>query len=431
MNRMKWMALVFVGLALFARKAFAFEGDFGASLDSSTFLSTGVVDTSDESQYKAAIWGELFQSLDKGGSLDLTAQGSYRYTAERPYIIDLDLFRFTGLFSAALGDGTAIELKAGRFNFSDSTRLILDQTLDGVQITMLFSGFQIKLAGAYSGFLLNPSSNVRVSADDFQDVNNNSVFFGPKRAIAQVMIGSEAFGLEGLAQFDMRGSGAGEIINTQYVGISGVPRLSPNFYLDYNITGSYGQSTVGSKTVNIISALGGFGLRFYAEGLAASRAHAHVTYASGFTPIVLLLNNFSVDNFRPITPPTIGLAFSPQLANILFADVGYSFRPFFGSPSSLLSNIEPLVGARFYFRDPVPQLISGSPANIVVNDLNPSSTALYLGTEIEAGLRARLFSDLGLSVRGGAFLPSTGGSNAFTANRGIGYVLKIEASASL
>jgi hypothetical protein len=33
----------------------------------------------------------------------------------------------------------------------------------------------------------------------------------------------------------MRGSGAGEIINTQYLGISGVPRLSPNFYLDYNL----------------------------------------------------------------------------------------------------------------------------------------------------------------------------------------------------
>jgi hypothetical protein len=54
-----------------------------------------------------------------------------------------------------------------------------------------------------------------------------------------------------------------------------------------------------------------------------------------------------------------------------------------------------------------------------------------LGTEVEAGIRARLFSDVGLSVRGGAFLPSAGGSNAFTSNRGIGFVLKIEASAAL
>jgi hypothetical protein len=423
MNRMKWMALVFVGLTLVAGRAFAFDADFGATLDTSTFLSSGVVDSGDASQYKAAIWGELFQSLDRGGSLDLTAQGSYRYTAERPYIFDLDLLRFTGLFSAALGDGTAIELKAGRFNFRDTTGLILDQTLDGAQVTFLFSGFQIKLAGAYSGFLLNPSSNVRISADDLQDVNDNSVFFGPKRVIAQAMIGSEGFGLEGLAQFDLRGSGAGELINTQYLGISGVPRLSPNFYLDYNLTGSYGQSTLGSKTVNIISALGGFGLRFYAEELAASRAHAKVTYASGFTPVVLLLNNFSVDNFRPITPPTIGLVVSPQLANILFADVGFSFRPFFGNSSSLLSNIEPLVNARFFFRDPVPQLVSGAPANGGAADLNPGSTALYLGTEIEAGIRARLFSDLGVSVRGGAFVPSSGGSTSF--------VLKIEASASL
>jgi hypothetical protein len=430
MNRMKLMVFVFAGLALMAGSAFAIDADFGLTLDTSTFLSTGVVDTGSVSQYRAAVWGELFQSMDKGGSLDLTAQGSYRYTSARPYIFDLDLFRFTGLFSAALGDGTAVELKAGRLNFSDATRLILDQTLDGLQINLLFSGFQIQLAGAYSGLLLNPSSNVRVSADDYKEASDNSVFFGPKRLIAQALIGSRGFALQALAQFDMRGTG-GEIINTQYLGISGLPRLSPNFYLDYNLTGSYGQSTAGTKTVNIISALAGFGLRFYAEELAALRAHAQASYASGFTPIVLLLNNFSVDDFRPITQPQTGLVFSPRLANLLYADVGFSFRPFFGNSSSILSNIEPLVAARFYFRDPLPVVLTGSPATILVNDLNPSSTALYLGTEIEAGIKARLFSDLGLSVRGGAFVPSAGGSNAFTSARGIGYVLKIEASASL
>jgi len=431
MNPMKSMLLVLAGLVLIAGSAFAFEGDFGVTLDSSSVLSSGVVDTSAESEYRAAVWGELFQASDKGGSLDLTAQGSYRYTAERPYIFDLDLFRFTGLFSAALGEGTAVELKAGRFNFSDATKLILDQTLDGVQISLLFSGFQIRLAGAYSGFILNPSSNVRVSGLDWSEVNDNSVFFGPKRIIAQAFLGSDGFALQALAQFDMRGETASEIVNTQYLGITGVPRLSPNLYLDYNLTASYGQSIKGNNTTNLISALGSFGFRFYAEALAASRAHAKVTYATGFTPVVLLLNNFSVEDFRPITQPTIGLAFSPRLANLLYLDVGYSFRPFFNNSSTILSNIEPLVGARVFFRDPVPLLVSGTPADILVNDLNPSSTALYLGTEIEAGVLARIFSDLGLSVKGGVFLPSAGGSNAFTSNRGTGFVLKIEASAAM
>jgi hypothetical protein len=428
MNRMKSMLFVLAGLALIAGSAFAFDGDFGLTLDTSTFLSSGVVDTGSVSQYRAAVWGELFQSMDKGGSLDLTAQGSYRYTAERPYIVDLDLLRFTGLFSAVMGEGTAVELKAGRFNFSDATKLILDQTLDGVQVSLLFSGFQIRLAGAYSGFLLNPSSNVRISADDRLEVTDNSVFFGPKRLVAQALIGSDGFALQALAQFDMRGDTGGEIINTQYLGIAGTPRLSPNFYLDYNLTASYGQSTVGSKTTNLISALGGIGVRFYAEKLAASRAHARVTYATGFTPVVLLLEDFSVEDFRPISQPTIGLAFSPRLANLLYLDVGYSFRPFFSNPSSILSNIQPLVGARVFFRDPVPFLVSGTPADILVNDLNPSSTALYLGTEIEAGVLARIFSDLGLSVKGGVFVPN---SAAFTSNRGIGFVLKIEASAAM
>jgi hypothetical protein len=430
MNPLKSMVLIVAvaGLSLITGSAFALQGDFGVTLDTSTMLSSGVVDTSAESVYRAAAWGELFQNLAKGGSLDLTAQGSYRYTAERPYIFDLDLLRFTGLFSAALGEGTAVELKAGRFNFSDATKLILDQTMDGLQISLLFSGFQVRFAGAYSGFVLNPSSNVRISADDWLEVNDNSVFFGPKRLVAQAMVGSDSFALQALAQFDMRGDSGTEIVNTQYLGIVGTPRLSPNFYMDYNFTASYGQSTIGNKTTNLISALGGFGFRFYAENLAASQAHARVTYATGFTPIVLLLNNFSLEDFRPITQPTIGLAFSPRLANLLYVDVGYSFRPFFKNPSSSLSNIEPLVGALVFFRDPVPLLVSGTPADILVNDLNPSSNALYLGTEIDAGVMARIFSDLGLSVKGGVFVPN---SSAFTSNRGIGFVLKIEASAAM
>ena len=419
------------GLALVAAGAFALDVDYGVTLDTSTFLSSGVIDTTYYSQYKAAIWGELFQATDNGGSLDLIGQASYRYTAQRPYIVDLDLLRFTGLFPQALGAGTALELKAGRLNFSDATKLILDQTLDGVQVSFQFSGFQIRLAGAYSGLILNPSSNVRISAEDWSEANDNSVFFGPKRLITQAFIGSDGFAVQALAQFDMRGATAGETINTQYLGIVGVPRLTPNLYLDYHLTASYGQSTVSGSTTNIISALTGLGLRFYAEQLADSRAYAKVTYATGFTPVVLLLNNLSVDNFRPISQPTIGLAFSPPLANLLYLDLGYSFRPFSGNPSAILSNIEPLAGARVYFRDPIPYLVSGMPADILVNDLNPGSTALYLGTEITAGVMARLFSDLGLSVVGGIFVPSTGGSAAFTSNRGIGYVLKIDLSAAI
>jgi hypothetical protein len=424
---MKPLVLIVAALVLMGGSVFAMEGDFGLTLDTSTLVSSGVVDVSGESQYRAAAWGQLFQATDKGGSLDLTGQLSYRYTASRPYIVDLDLLRFTGLFSAAMGEGTAIELKAGRFAFSDVTKLILDQTMDGLQVTMLFSGFQVRLAGAYTGLLLNPSSNVRISADDWVEVTDNSVFFGPKRVVAQAMIGSEGFAQQALAQFDLRGNTGSEIINTQYLGIAGTPRLSPNFYLDYNLTASYGQSTTGSKTTNIISLLGGLGVQFYAEELAASRAHARVTYATGFTPLVLLVQDFSVDNFRPISQPTLGLAFSPRLENLLYLDVGYSFRPFFKSSSDILSNIQPLVGARVFFRDPVPFLATGSAANILVNG-NPNSTELYLGTEIEAGIVARIFSDLGLSVKGGVFVPNNA---AFTSNRGIGFVLKIEASAAL
>jgi len=430
---MKRFVVLLAVLAVSCGGLFA-DADFGVAIDTSTFLSSGVVDTTYYSQYKGALWGELSQQTSKGGSLDLIAQASYRYTAERPYIFDLDLLRFKGLFSAAFGEGTAVELTAGRFEFNDTTRLILDQTLDGVQVSFQFTNFQVRLAGAYSGLILNPSSNVRISADDISETNDNAVFFGPKRIITQVFLGSDGLGLEGLAQFDLRGAGATELINTQYLGIVGVPLLFPGLYLDYNLTASYGQSTISSKTTDILSALAGFGFRVYAEQLASSRAHLKVMYATGFTPLVLLLNNLSLDNFRPITQPTLGLAFSPPLANLLYADFGYSFRPFAGNPSTTLANIEPLVEALVFFRDPLPLLLGGTAAsfpNVVLTDMNPGSNALYLGTEIDAGVAARLLSDFGATVTGGVFVPSTGPSAAFTSNRGLGYVLKIDISAAM
>jgi hypothetical protein len=93
-----------------------------------------------------------------------------------------------------------------------------------------------------------------------------------------------------------------------------------------------------------------------------------------------------------------------------------------------LSNIEPLAGIRVYFRDPIPLLASGAAADVLVRDIDLNSNALYLGTEIEAGVLARVFSDLGLSARGAVFIPN---SDAFTSDRGLGFVLKLEASVAM
>jgi hypothetical protein len=106
---MKRLALIVAVLALVGGSVFAMEGDYGLTLDTLTLVNSGVVDVSGESQYRAAAWGQLFQATDKGGSLDLTGQLSYRYTASRPYIVDLDLLRFTGLFAAEIGRASCRE----------------------------------------------------------------------------------------------------------------------------------------------------------------------------------------------------------------------------------------------------------------------------------------------------------------------------------
>jgi hypothetical protein len=70
-------------------------------------------------------------------------------------------------------------------------------------------------------------------------------------------------------------------------------------------------------------------------------------------------------------------------------------------------------------------------SDITLDYVDPNSDGMYLGTEIEASLVARIFSDLGLSLRTGVFLPGTGGFGVFTSEREPEFLVKVEISSSL
>jgi hypothetical protein len=269
-----------------------------------------------------------------------------------------------------------------------------------------------------------------VSADDLLEVDDDSTFFGPGRVLVQSSLTFPAgrrpreLTLQALAQFDLREDPA-EKIDTQYLGLVTSRRLSPTLYLDSHLTLSSGQSTVGSKDTFLLSFLFGLGLQYFNEDLVSSRAHLKIQYGSGFLPLVLLpgWEGLSLEDFKPINQPITGLAFSPALANLMYADFLYTFRPFFRHPNQSLANIQPGLGVRTYFRSTF--------SDISLDYVDPNSDGMYLGTELEASLVARVFSDFGLSLRMGIFLPGTGGFGVFTAERKPEFLAKFELSTSL
>jgi hypothetical protein len=188
---------------------------------------------------------------------------------------------------------------------------------------------------------------------------------------------------------------------------------------------SSGQSTVAAKDTFLLSFLYGFGFRYFNENLISSRAHLKVQYGSGFLPLVLVpgWEALSLEVFRPINQPITGLVFSPGLGNLMYADFLYTFRPWFRHPNQSLANIQPGLGVRTYFRSTL--------SEIGLQYEDTSSKGMYLGTEIEASLVARVFSDLGLSLKTGVFVPGTGGFGVFTSERKPEFLAKIELSTSL
>jgi len=422
------LAIVVVLATLVVGFVSAVDLDWGATADTAASLRVSPMLSAPEweLEFVAALWGRMYQRTAEGGSWDLTAQGSYTYSLERPYIFDVDLLRFTGIFPRS----SVLELTAGRFVFKDATGLILSHPADGLRFGFFFPKVYIQLGAAYTGLLLNPSSEIRVSADDLLEADVGTQFFGPSRALVQSAFNFPAgrrgreTTLQALAQFDLR-TDAAEQIHTQYLGLATSNRLSPTLYLDSHFTLSSGQSKVAAKNTFLLSFLYGFSFRYFNEDLLSSRAHLKIQYGSGFLPLVLLpgWEGLSLEDFRPINQPITGLVFSPALANLMYADFLYTLRPLFRHPNQSLANIQPGLGVRTYFRSTF--------SDISLDKVDPSSDGMYLGTEIEASLVARVFSDLGLSLRMGVFLPGTGGFGVFTSERKPEFLAKVELSTSL
>ncbi len=411
----------------------AVDGDWGATFDNATSIRNGgtLDDPEWEEVFRTAVWGAVRQDLNGGGTAGLMVQGSYTFTDDRAYLFDLDLLRASGAFPGALGGGSVLELAAGRILFRDATGKILEHVADGVQLGLLWSGVHLRFGAGYTGLLLNPSSDIRISGSDWAEEEDDSDYFGPKRVLLQASLGLpgalwyQYLTIQGLAQFDLRDDENAETINSQFLGFATTRRLGKAFYLDSDLTLSSGQSSIAEKETFLVSAMYGLGLRYFNERALASRAHLSFQYGSGFIPLVLIpgFEDYSLEDFTPINQPATGLVFSPRIGNLMYVDFGYSLRPFNGSANDSLAGIQPMLGVRVYFRSWT--------SDVLASGIDPDSDSLYLGTEAEVGLSARIFSDLGLSLRTGVFLPGTDGAGAFTSDRKPEFLGKLEISASL
>jgi hypothetical protein len=404
-----------------------FSLDFGGSLEDSTIFYY-----SDSSSFYHADSLALWLKTELWEDTDLLIHGSYTYTTDNPWFFDLNYLKVENK-SASL-----LNYSIGRFTASDYSGYIFNHKLDGASLTVNLPLLALSTNAGYTGFLFDTSSSVEMTIADQSGLSYGK--FPQDFAAPRLIGGLQAFfpelflnqdlRAEVWAQFDIRKEAdltSAKKLDTQYYGLSVSGPLISTLYYDSFAYLETGQAHSGTgDDYSILSYMGSAGLRYYIEDFLYSKISLRFLYSSGDSDFTTAFTegNTSGDaaNFTPISRKTLGLVFSPQLGNVFFTRFSYSLKPFSGIDNRVLQNIQFELTDINFFRS-----TSGA---VSVGGIDPESTSLYLGTELDGTINFRPYSDLGLSLSGGVFIPANGSEEAFLSTRTVEYLGRLGLSFS-
>ncbi len=403
----------------------AWDWEWGVTLDNTTqgAFSEWYEEARLTQKLKTGIWSSGLSQLEGGGSFSFAATAGYTVTDDRAYLFDIDLLRITGRFPQVVGPRSFLQATAGRTRFADPTGLVINHVADGGIARLTVPWGRFRLAAAYSGFLLSPSSSIRISQTDYLEQSADSEFFGPRRMIGLLDATFGSATLFAVAQFDLRDEADGDSIDTQYFGLNVAGRVSDSLFSETLLIVSTGRTAVGAAEDSLFSFVFGTGVRWFAEERRFSQASARALVATPFLPLEEDIG-INISEYRPITEPTFGLVFNPRLSNLILAEGTYSIRPFAGPVRHAADSLRLSVAGRMFLR-----AYKGDSDYLAA--MNPDSDALYLGTEMELGVSAVILTDLRLGLRGGAFVPNSGTGGAFAAERAAEWVVRFDLTTAL
>jgi len=410
---------VLLGLAGFPAAAF----DWGGDLDNSTTLTfySNPFSLDVEQENRLAFWLEA----DFAAAGSLFAEASYTFALDRYMLFDLDALRYEArLFSI-------LQLSAGRVEMRDFSGTVLADTLDGLHLAVNLPWSVISVYAGTSALRFLPSTTIVMSEDDAADVTQDAlldpgdvarlaalapprVFEGVEALFPELFLRQDLT-VSVLLQQDLRTAARlsqGGRLFTEYYGIGLSGPILPALYYSlfgYLETGrvlSYAAGDGASFTETLIGGITGLRLSYYMRSVLSSRLSLEGIFASGdpdYAGYYVGAGSGSTSQFVPISQPTLALLFSPQLRNLVLTDLSYSLKPLAQSRKLWLRELQGELKVAAFLRP--------TAGPIPAAGLNRSSEALYLGTEIDATANYRPFSDLGLALTFGLFLPN---GSAFT-----------------
>lgn len=421
--------LLFISLHLFCI-------DFGGYLDNTTLFSTNE-DTGFYQIDRLSLW----LSANPGKGWEFSILGHYTFELDYPFLFDIDELLLEGEWPFVEKGPSLFSVYLGRFRFSEFSRLVLDHPADGFRFEFGYPSSIITLGFGYTGLLAKRSTTITLSKADTNDQGDEEVLFGTPRLLGllqcqlpEILIGQDLF-LSALFQKDLRSKdqiieegveefslseNLGGYYDSVYAGVGLTGAMAPSVfynvfsYLQTGRTLSYledDDSITGNsyQYTPVLGYLGGAEIQYFATGLSYSTFSLSFIYSTGDADSISCIEGNSEGPsflFTPVSQTEEQVIFNPKLSNIFYIRGKYTIKPFAllgrGIPGKILLILDGIA----FFR-------ATTGAITDQQGLNPDSESLYLGTEIDFIINFRPFSDLGLRLSTGYFIPNSGDGGVF------------------
>lgn len=424
----KTLAISVLLFAGWAGILFAF--DFGVTLENnSQYISKEGEGFTQEDT--AHLWFNLpMGAWDLNGSL----MGTFNSDSDKPtFYGDIETFSLKGTFPYLENGASLFTLEIGRFFHKEFSEYVFAHRMDGLRMDFGYPSSTLQVAFGYTG-LLNKyyTSLVMSRLDALEDLDKDKLL-APDRFIGSLswnfpeLFARHTLNLSVLVNEDLRhlfedvisegtevfNPASGGLVDTQYfgVGLEG-PIVQSMFYSAFFYLGTGrmltfvpdSQSNTGEAYLykQIFSSLGGISFRYYMEEFFQSVAGLKVLYATGDSDSVTYIEGNSRGNstmFLPISGASLGTAFQPKPSNLFAAELSYSLKPLSGVKGFILESLQTGAALTPFFKVSKGAMSEG--------EVDPQSSAGYVGTDFAVTANLRPFSDLGLGVAIGFFLPNS------------------------
>lgn len=391
---------LFLYLSIIISVGYSLNVDYGSTIDS--FAGTAFDDPISVFGFeKVSLYSSIF--INDSASFAIDGYYKYSYTSSTPEDNEhtFDVSTFLAIFPI----GSA-SFQLGRNYFSDYGGAILSHTLDGLSVTLPLGFANVIVNGGYTGLqsIMNKNDiSLIQTAKDEDDIKKIIDGLDVIKDIGAITVWGSLYSVQDMNSSKnlpvyIGGGVSGGIGSDLFYTVKGNFNTGLYPYLETKTDG-----TTEEQSALILAGLGDVSLNWYIKSenpivkKISPSLSANIGISSGDENLVSSGLGESqsddisdgVNYYVPMVSGGPGTIYSTNKSNLTFLKLAASISP--------LKDFQTQLGSVVFFRT-----IEGVTSD---SEVDANADGHYMGTEVSLTANYRPFSDLGISLSGGVFLP--------------------------